>query len=365
MTQSTPVKIFLRTLGLGLAISAFQFLFLSCNDTGTSPYAPHFSYKRSSVADMNDRASLPDSVLSDGGYVTGYSVKPALPAGLVLDAATGVISGTPTLAAVSAPRSYTVIATGPRGADTTVVTIEVKLNVVYYNFEERPVFMWASVNTHFTPAFPDTSYPKADSVTGYTVTPALPTGVSLNPTTGVISGTPTATLPASEFNVVARGPFGADTSLVYLGVYSSAFPVGLLEKGMARFEERCTGCHGENGEGSRCPPLNHSDFLIADKHRLVRLQLMGLPNFVDTSRQIVIKGDTLNSSMPSIGGSDSEIAGVLTFVRAFLNNGAADYLSVQEVGQERDSLKTACPDAHARFLLNPDLPDCDITWFTP
>jgi len=57
------------------------------------------------------------------GTVTSYSVSPALPLGLSLDASSGVISGTPSAVASSA--DYTVTATNGTGSTTATVTIEV------------------------------------------------------------------------------------------------------------------------------------------------------------------------------------------------------------------------------------------------
>jgi hypothetical protein len=57
------------------------------------------------------------------GTVTSYSVSPALPLGLTLNASSGVISGTPSAAASSA--DYTVTATNGTGSTTATVTIEV------------------------------------------------------------------------------------------------------------------------------------------------------------------------------------------------------------------------------------------------
>jgi hypothetical protein len=57
------------------------------------------------------------------GTVASYSVSPALPLGLSLDASSGVISGTPSAAASSA--DYTVTATNGTGSTTAAVTIEV------------------------------------------------------------------------------------------------------------------------------------------------------------------------------------------------------------------------------------------------
>jgi len=57
------------------------------------------------------------------GTVTSYSVSPALPLGLSLDASSGVISGTPT--AVAATASYIVTAINGTGSTMAFVTIEV------------------------------------------------------------------------------------------------------------------------------------------------------------------------------------------------------------------------------------------------
>jgi hypothetical protein len=58
------------------------------------------------------------------GTATLYSVSPALPAGLLIDAVTGIISGTPT--AVSGVDTYTVTASNTGGSTTAEVTIGVQ-----------------------------------------------------------------------------------------------------------------------------------------------------------------------------------------------------------------------------------------------
>ncbi len=55
--------------------------------------------------------------------LVGYSISPALPAGLSFDGTTGVISGTPTVGTLAA--NYTVTAANGVGSSTTVVNIEV------------------------------------------------------------------------------------------------------------------------------------------------------------------------------------------------------------------------------------------------
>ncbi len=60
---------------------------------------------------------------SSGGAVESYSVSPALPAGLSLGTATGIVTGNPTIAAPLS--SYTVTARNPGGQATTILGITV------------------------------------------------------------------------------------------------------------------------------------------------------------------------------------------------------------------------------------------------
>ena len=55
--------------------------------------------------------------------LTGYTISPDLPAGLVFDTTTGIISGTPTV--LSPPTSYLVTAYNTNGSGTTIVNIAV------------------------------------------------------------------------------------------------------------------------------------------------------------------------------------------------------------------------------------------------
>jgi hypothetical protein len=64
-----------------------------------------------------------NSPTSKGGTAVSYSVTPPLPAGLSLDHATGVISGTPTAASVQA--TYTVTATNSGGSTSVSLSITV------------------------------------------------------------------------------------------------------------------------------------------------------------------------------------------------------------------------------------------------
>jgi hypothetical protein len=67
------------------------------------------------------RPIAPNSPTNSGGVVTSYGVSPALPPGLNLSAATGVISGTPTMAIPET--TYTVTASDSGGSATALLSL--------------------------------------------------------------------------------------------------------------------------------------------------------------------------------------------------------------------------------------------------
>ena len=105
----------------------------------------------------------------------------------------------------------------------------------------------------------------------------------------------------------------------------------LMAKGEERFTQYCTMCHGGQGEGGFAPPLANSDFLMADRARSIRIQIQGLAD------SITVNGTAYNLTMPAMGGTDVDIAAVLTYVRSALN-GATDSIGVKEVQVVRKGL---------------------------
>ncbi|MDB4904195.1 MAG: hypothetical protein JWQ63_3476 [Mucilaginibacter sp.] len=56
------------------------------------------------------------------------------------------------------------------------------------------------------------------SLTGYTIDKPLPSGLTFDPTTGIISGTPTAVLPATVYTITAYNAGGSSTTTVNITV---------------------------------------------------------------------------------------------------------------------------------------------------
>jgi hypothetical protein len=63
------------------------------------------------------------------------------------------------------------------------------------------------------------------SICGYTISPALPTGLNFNATTGVISGTPTLVTAAADYTVTAYNYYGSSSTTVNIAVSNSLMDI--------------------------------------------------------------------------------------------------------------------------------------------
>ena len=113
---------------------------------------------------------------------TSYSVTGTLPAGLSLNASTGVISGTPTTQGAT---TVTIKATNASGTGSKQLVITI------YPFTNPPAITSATTAPATVGAAFNYQITATNSPTSYSVTGTLPAGVSLNAGTGLISGTPT------------------------------------------------------------------------------------------------------------------------------------------------------------------------------
>jgi len=201
-------------------------LIVTVNDVAPAGLA----YATSPAVYLKGVAIAPNAASSVGGAVTTYEVSPPLPAGLSLDTATGLITGTP--AEVWPTSSHLVTAHNSGGSTATILTITVN--------DEAPVGLaYATATAVYLRGVaiaPNGPSSGGGPVTFYDVSPALPAGLSLSPTTGVLSGTPAAVTPTSNHLVTAYNSGGSATATLTITVndqapadlaYATAAPVYL------------------------------------------------------------------------------------------------------------------------------------------
>jgi hypothetical protein len=161
-----------------------------------------------------------DGVAASGSPAPTYSVTAgALPAGLTLDATTGAISGTPTAAG---DHSFTITAANSAGSISEDFVLTVSAALVAPAWTDDSVAGTGTIGSAYSDGVAASGNP---APTYAVVTGALPDGLSLDPTSGAITGTPTAA-GAHDFTIRATNSEGSVDRDVTITV--SAAPVALV-----------------------------------------------------------------------------------------------------------------------------------------
>jgi hypothetical protein len=171
--------------------------------SGLSYPSPHVFVVSQAITPVNPTVS---------GTVTSYSVSPALPAGLVIDGATGRISGTPT--APAATTTYTVTASNSGGSTNAGISVTVNDIAPVIGYERSSYSLTTDV-----PA-PSITPTHSGGTATWSISEPLPAGLTFSTTNGSITGTPTETSPAKEYVITAQNSGGADTATLSIEVTS-------------------------------------------------------------------------------------------------------------------------------------------------
>jgi photosystem II stability/assembly factor-like uncharacterized protein len=168
--------------------------------------------KSASVTYHIGHAFIPDTPQVTGGAPASYSVTPTLPSGLTLNATSGILSGKPN-APVSSATEYIVTASNLSGFAKDTLSIAIA-------YKAPPPFSYGNASpTYYATAPISVNSPEVTGpVSGYAVTPPLPSGLVLNATTGLIRGIPAARTSAANYTVTATNPGGSTQTVLAITV---------------------------------------------------------------------------------------------------------------------------------------------------
>ena len=190
------------------ATAAVNYTINATNTAGTGsfiisitvlPKAPVITYTTPDVYTVGTAIGNLTPNASGGGAVVSYTISPALPSGLSIDPVTGIISGTPT--AITASGTYTVTAVNIGGSGNFAINITVNAPIPVISYTTPDVYTVNTVITQLSPAN------TGGTPVSYSAA-SLPAGLSINNSTGVISGTPTAIATATNYIVSATNTGG-------------------------------------------------------------------------------------------------------------------------------------------------------------
>jgi hypothetical protein len=159
----------------------------------------------STTLTQNFAATAFTPVTGGGGYSPlSYGVSPALPAGLSFSTTTGQVTGTAT--GVSPATPYTVTVKDQNGASAQAqFSLTVDGAVTATTAVASTTLTQNLAATSFTPVTGSGGY----GTLSYSVSPALPAGLSFSTTTGQVTGTATGVSAAAPYTVTVKDQNGA------------------------------------------------------------------------------------------------------------------------------------------------------------
>jgi hypothetical protein len=181
------------------------------------PLAPSISVSPSSYTFYKDIAITSITPRNSGSPATSWSISPSLPSGLSLNQTSGSISGTPS--ATSSSTTYTVTATNITGTSTATFSMSVTLSLPAPDISYSPSDIVGEVNTAISTLSPTNV---GGTATSWSISPALPDGLSISSGTGRINGTPTSTSASATYTITASNTTGSDTATITVLVNAAA-----------------------------------------------------------------------------------------------------------------------------------------------
>ncbi|MGO8756757.1 MAG: putative Ig domain-containing protein [Terracidiphilus sp.] len=176
--------------------------------TGTAIAGPTATQQISSEALTENYAASFTPVTGSGGEGSlSYSISPTLPSGLGISLSSGAISGTPTVTLAST--SYTVTVTDSDGA-TATASFNLTVNAAV---SATTAVSSTSLTENYAASFTPVTGSGGTGTLTYSISgTALPAGLSISSSTGLISGTPTVVAAQASYTVQVTDTDGASAT---------------------------------------------------------------------------------------------------------------------------------------------------------
>ncbi|OFZ82248.1 MAG: hypothetical protein A2603_00995 [Bdellovibrionales bacterium RIFOXYD1_FULL_55_31] len=168
---------------------------------------PEFTFPSTIVLNREVAMTAVGPTAPSGGAVITYLISPAPPAGIVFDASTGVLSGKPTVALKE--QVFTVTAVNSGGSfqkSLSLLVKEIPPSALSYEYSWAVYLKGATFPANHPTA---TAPVYSIGIDSYSVAPPLPPGITLDSTTGVISGTPSGPVDQAVYTVTATNSGGS------------------------------------------------------------------------------------------------------------------------------------------------------------
>jgi hypothetical protein len=146
-----------------------------------------------------------------GSYIYSVLGAPPLPAGLTYNSSTGLLSGTPTLGLGAITLTFTVADT-VGGVATTTSAVNINIYPALTTTASATTVQNLDILIPMVSFNPLTATGGTGAYTYYVGVGILPAGITLNPTTGLLSGTPTTIYSTSPVTIKVRDSFAVSST---------------------------------------------------------------------------------------------------------------------------------------------------------
>ena len=186
---------------------------------------PAYDYGNNSLSLVRNETMSTRSPIITGGPYSSVSISPTLPVGLFFEPSNGSIWGTPIFDQPAT--QYTITSSNQYGQDSTTISIGIAEipPILEYDLSEIS-YRRGFAKTHPLPIL------TGGAVAGFEISPALPTGISMDSLTGILSGVPSETHNATTHTIWANNSFGSSNWTINIevlpGIYNPNATIDLI-----------------------------------------------------------------------------------------------------------------------------------------